>query len=49
VGGRSFTEDLPDGTHVHWAGTETAVDSMHAIDGAVESRERAAEAVLAAE
>ena len=47
MGGRSFTEDLPDGTHVHWAETETAVDFVGSFGGAIESGERAAEEVPA--
>jgi monoamine oxidase len=34
---------------VHWAGTETAIEWMGYMDGAVRSGERAARDVLAAE
>ena len=39
----------PPAGRVHWAGTETAVDFMGTIEGAIESGERAADEVLAAE
>jgi len=34
---------------IHWAGTETAVECMGFIEGAVESGQRAAAEVLAVE
>ena len=46
VGGHALR---PAAGRVHWAGTETAINFMGTFDGAIESGERAAQEVLAAE